>query len=56
MTGWDDVGFHGSNQIKTPNIDTLAADGILLNNYYTSPGIDVCHKVIQIYFLLYTLY
>lgn len=35
--GWDDVGFHGSNNILTPNIDVLAADGIILNDYYTSP-------------------
>jgi arylsulfatase A-like enzyme len=35
--GWDDVGFHGSKQMRTPNIDTLASDGIILNNYYTSP-------------------
>ena len=34
--GWSDVGFR-SHQIRTPNIDTLAADGIVLNNYYTSP-------------------
>ena len=33
--GWDDVGFHGSKQI--PNIDKLASDGIILNNYYTLP-------------------
>lgn len=35
--GWDDVGFHGSNNVLTPNIDVLAADGIILNDYYTSP-------------------
>ena len=34
--GWDDVGFHGSSQIRTPNIDSLAANGIVLNNYRTA--------------------
>lgn len=35
--GWDDVGFHGSLDMITPNLDTLAADGIRLHNYYSSP-------------------
>ncbi|CAG2103240.1 unnamed protein product, partial [Medioppia subpectinata] len=35
--GWGDVGLHGSNQIQTPNIDLLASNGIILNNYYVSP-------------------
>jgi len=34
--GWGDVGFHGSD-IKTPNLDKLAADGIQMNRFYTAP-------------------
>lgn len=34
--GWGDVGYHFSN-VKTPNIDKLAQDGIILDRFYTAP-------------------
>ncbi|MDR2038827.1 MAG: arylsulfatase [Bacteroidales bacterium] len=34
--GWGDVGYHGSN-IRTPNLDQLAANGIRMNRFYTAP-------------------
>ncbi len=34
--GWQDVGYHGS-EIKTPNIDRLAADGVRLEQFYVQP-------------------
>ena len=34
--GWSDVGFHGS-VIQTPNIDKLAREGVILDNYYVQP-------------------
>lgn len=34
--GNGDVGYHGSN-IKTPNIDRLAKEGIILNRFYVAP-------------------
>ncbi len=34
--GWKDVGFHGSD-IKTPNIDKLAATGARLEQFYVQP-------------------
>lgn len=32
--GWKDVGFHGAVDIKTPNIDKLAADGVRMEQFY----------------------
>jgi len=34
--GWKDVGYHGSD-IKTPNIDRLAATGVRLEQFYAQP-------------------
>ena len=34
--GWSDVGFQGS-AIHTPNINRLAAEGVILDNYYVQP-------------------
>lgn len=35
--GWKDVGFHGSKDIKTPNLDRLAASGARLEQFYVQP-------------------
>ncbi|XP_022099670.1 arylsulfatase B-like [Acanthaster planci] len=34
--GFRDIGYHGS-EIKTPNLDKLAAEGVKLENYYVQP-------------------
>ena len=38
--GYGDVGFNGQDKIKTPNIDKLAANGMIFTNHYT--GSSVC--------------
>lgn len=34
--GWGDVGFHKS-EIRTPNIDRFAKEGVILSRYYVAP-------------------
>lgn len=31
---WDDIGCYGNNEVKTPNIDRLAANGIRFDNFF----------------------
>src|SRR3954469_9335715 len=35
--GYNDVGFTGGKEIKTPNLDQLAAAGTVLNHFYVQP-------------------
>jgi arylsulfatase A-like enzyme len=35
--GWKDVGFNGCTDIKTPNLDNLAAGGAKLSQFYVQP-------------------
>jgi len=34
--GWADVGYNGAKFFETPNIDALAADGMVFNRFYPS--------------------
>ncbi|MEZ5367470.1 MAG: sulfatase-like hydrolase/transferase, partial [Bryobacterales bacterium] len=34
--GWNDVGFHGG-EIRTPNLDRIASQGVELNRFYACP-------------------
>ncbi|NUN98957.1 MAG: sulfatase-like hydrolase/transferase, partial [Candidatus Omnitrophica bacterium] len=35
--GWKDVGFNGCTDIKTPNLDSLAASGATFRQFYVQP-------------------
>lgn len=35
--GWNDVSWHGSSQVPIPNLQGLADEGLVLDNYYVQP-------------------
>jgi len=37
--GWFDAGFNGNTQIKTPNLDKLAADGVIFDRFYSASAV-----------------
>lgn len=37
--GWYDAGFNGNTQIKTPNLDQLAASGVIFDRFYSASAV-----------------
>src|SRR6056297_4317941 len=35
--GWGDLSYNGNTNLKTPNIDSLAMNGISFENFYVQP-------------------
>lgn len=35
--GWDQVGFNGSKEVPTPNIDAIAREGVKMTQFYVQP-------------------
>src|SRR5262245_36105969 len=35
--GWKDVGFNGCSDVKTPNLDKLAGEGVKFSQFYVQP-------------------
>ena len=33
--GWNNIGYRGNQEILTPNMDALAAEGVKLDRFYT---------------------
>ncbi len=45
--GYGDIGAYGATDISTPNIDSLAADGVKLNAFYTSPSCSLSRSMLM---------
>lgn len=55
--GWGDLGVFGQPSRETPNLDAMAAEGMLLPNFYTanplcSPCESAENATLNLYFLL----
>jgi len=37
--GWFDTGFNGNSRVKTPNLDRLAKEGIILDRFYAASAV-----------------
>ncbi len=37
--GWFDAGFNGNKEVKTPNLDNLASQGIILDRFYSASAV-----------------
>ncbi len=37
--GWYDAGFNGNDEIRTPNLDKLATNGIIFNRFYSASAV-----------------
>ena len=35
--GWEQVGFNGGKEVRTPNIDRIADEGVKLTQFYVQP-------------------
>ncbi len=52
---WNEIGCYGGTNVKTPNIDKLAKEGILFNNMYSSTSM-CCPTRASIYTGLYPMH
>lgn len=37
--GWYDAGFNGNSEIRTPNLDHLASNGVIFNRFYSASAV-----------------